>query len=432
MKRRALLLVAAAILAVIGTAPALQGQSPASPIVILVSIDGWRWDYIDRTNVPNIRALAARGVRSQGLIPSFPSVTFPNHYTLVTGLVPDHHGIVANAMFDRSIGPEKFTMSSATAKNPAWWGGEPVWQTVIRHGGKSAAMFWPGSEAIKPTYWRAFDDNVSNMDRVAQVLDWLRLPEADRPSFNTLYFSEIDHVGHDFGPDSPQLLAAAEHIDAAIGQLVWGIEDLGLAERTSIVLVSDHGMAATSPDRVIYLDDYLRNDEIEVVDWSPNVEINPSTTTSADVIYRKLANKHPALAVYKRADLPKWLNYGTNKRIPAVVGIAELGWTITTHAAAEARLKSGRSFTGGAHGYDPRYRELHGLFIAAGPGLRQGVIVPEFRNVHVYNFLCKLLGLTPAPNDGDFAEVERFWRGTYPFSTGFQQVGDRSLGHAWR
>ncbi|TAK15427.1 MAG: alkaline phosphatase family protein [Acidobacteria bacterium] len=418
MKRRALLLVAIAILAIL---PGRAAQAPA-PIVILVSIDGWRWDYIDKTNAPNIKALAARGVRSQGLIPSFPSVTFPNHYTLVTGLVPDHHGIIANAMVDRSIGTEKFTMSSDTAKNPAWWGGEPIWQTVIRNGGKSAAMFWPGSEAIKPTYWRAFDDDVPNMDRVAQVLEWLRLPEADRPSFSTLYFSEIDHVGHDFGPDAPELLTAAEHVDAAIGQLVWGIEDLGLAERTSIVLVSDHGMAATSSDRVIYLDDYLQNDEIEVVDWSPNIEINPATTSSADAIYQKLANKHPALAVYRRADLPKWLNYGTNKRIPAVIGIAELGWTITTHAAAKARLESGRSFTGGGHGYDPRYRELHGLFIAAGPGLRRGVIVPEFRNVHVYNVLCKLLGLAPAPNDGDLSEVASLW-GRTPFPQVFNRWG---------
>lgn len=407
MKRRVLLFVAIALFAILP----VRAVPSDKPIVILVSLDGWRWDYIDRANVPNLKALAARGVRSQGLIPSFPSVTFPNHYTLVTGLLPDHHGIVANAMFDRTIGPDKFTMSSETAKNPTWWGGEPIWQTVIRNGGKSAAMFWPGSEAIKPTYWRPFDDNVSNEDRVTQVLEWMKLPEDGRPSFNTLYFSETDHAGHDFGPDSPQLLAAAAHVDQAIGQLLRGVDALGLTARTTFVIVSDHGMASTSDERVIYVDDYLKADEIEVVEWSPNVEINPANAASAESIYQKLHDRHPALAVYRRADLPKWLNYGTNRRIPAVVGIAELGWTITTHTAAEKRLNEGRTFIGGAHGYDPRYRELHGLFIAAGPGLRKGLIVPEFRNIHVYDFLCDLLHLAPAPNDGDFSEVSDFFAG---------------------
>lgn len=399
MKRRAFLLVWIAFFAV------LPARAASPSIVILISLDGWRWDYFDRADIPNLKALAAKGVRSQGLIPSFPSVTFPNHYTLVTGLVPDHHGIVANAMYDRTIGPDKFTMSSETAKDPAWWGGEPIWQTVIRNGGKSAAMFWPGSEAIKPTYWRAFDDDVSNEDRVTQVLDWLRLPEDQRPSFNTLYFSEVDHAGHDFGPDSPELLQAARHVDQAIGQLVRGVDALGLTARTSVVVVSDHGMVPLSTERIIYLDDYLQPDEIEVVEWSPNVEINPRTTTSADVIYQKLHNKHPALAVYRRAELPKWLNFGTNRRISAVVGIAELGWVVTTHTAEEERIADGRKFKGGAHGYDPRYRELHGLFIASGPALRRGVTVPEFKNIHVYNFLCRLLNIRPAPNDGDFSEV---------------------------
>jgi predicted AlkP superfamily pyrophosphatase or phosphodiesterase len=417
MKRRVLLLAWIACVAILplraaGLSFALEGQlapAPATPIVILVSCDGWRWDYIDRADVPNLKALAARGVRSEGLIPSFPSVTFPNHYTLVTGLLPDHHGIISNAMIDRSISAEKFTMSAETAKNPAWWGGEPVWQTVIRNGGKSAAMFWPGSEAIKPTYWRPFDDKVSNEDRVKQVLEWLKLPEAERPSFNTLYFSETDHAGHDFGPESKEILQAAWHVDEAIGQLIDGVQALGLMSRTTFVIVSDHGMAQTSPDRIIYLDDYLSPEEIEVVDWTPNVEINPSSASSAESIYQKLHGKHPALAVYRREELPKWLNYGTNKRIPAVVGIAELGWTITTHKAREKNIADGKRFNFGAHGYDPRYRELHGLFIAAGPEIRQGLIVPEFRNIHVYDFLCRVLHLKPAPNDGDFSEVSNLF-----------------------
>ena len=400
-----------AALALLALCAVLLLRAPVAPkpILILVSIDGWRWDYIDRADVPNLKALAARGVRSQGLIPSFPSVTFPNHYTIVTGLVPDHHGIISNAMFDRTIGPDKFTMASATAKDPRWWGGEPIWTTAITQGQKSAAMFWPGSEAVKPTYWRAFDDNVSNADRVTQVLDWMKLPEAGRPTFSTLYFSDVDHAGHTSGPDSPELLAAAAHVDQAMGLLFRGIDALGLADRTTYVVVSDHGMAATSGDRLIFLDDYLNPGEIEIVDWTPNLAINPRGNTPPDELYRKLVNKHPALAVYTREQLPKGLQYGTNARIPAVIGIADLGWTITTHAADDIRMKAGRTFSGGAHGYDPRYREMHGLFIAAGARIRRGVVVPEFQNIHIYNFMCDLLHLTPAANDGDFSQVSSFF-----------------------
>lgn len=408
MTKRLASLAALALLALVAVL-LFRGPVAPKPIVILVSIDGWRWDYLDRADAPNLKALAARGVRSQGLVPSFPSVTFPNHYTIVTGLVPDHHGIIANAMFDRTIGPDKFTMSSATAKDPRWWGGEPIWITAITQGQKSAAMFWPGSEAVKPTYWRPFDDNVSNADRVTQVLEWMKLPEADRPTFSTLYFSEVDHAGHVSGPDSPELLAAAAHVDQAIGLLLRGMEGLGLADGTTYVVVSDHGMAPTSDTRLIFLDDYISPDAIEVVEWTPNLAVNSKGNASSDTVYRALVNRHPALAVYTREHLPKWLQYGTNPRIPAVVGIADLGWTVTTHAAADKRLKDGRGFGGGAHGYDPRYRELHGLFIAAGPRIRHGVVVPEFQNIHVYNFMCELLHLTPAANDGDVSQVSGFF-----------------------
>jgi predicted AlkP superfamily pyrophosphatase or phosphodiesterase len=402
MTRRLAVLAAAIAVWVVSLA------AQASPILILISFDGWRWDYTDRANVPNLKALAARGVRSDGLIPSFPTVTFPNHYTIVTGLLPDHHGIVGNGMFDRTIGPDKFTMSSATARDPRWWGGEPIWMTAMKQGRKSAAMFWPGSEAIKPTYWRVFDDRLSNDDRVKQVLDWLKLPEGVRPSFSTLYFSEVDHAGHADGPDSPEVLVAANHLDQALGKLLAGVDALGLTARTTFVVVSDHGMTQTSRDRLIYLDDYVDPSDIEIVEWSPNVAINlkqPGSPAAVEALYRRLFRKHPALHVYKKENLPAWLQYGTHPRVPAIIGIAEKGWTITTHT--QAILRRLRGF-GGAHGYDPRNRDLHGLFVAAGPRVRRGHLAPPFQNIHIYEFMCELLGLKPARNDGDPAQTSAF------------------------
>jgi predicted AlkP superfamily pyrophosphatase or phosphodiesterase len=248
-RRTLAIVVAVALLgAAFGTGSA-QSAPNRAPILVLVSFDGWRWDYTDRLPATNLRALASRGVRARALIPSFPVLTFPNHYTIVTGLYPEHHGVVGNTMIDRTI-PERFTQSSETGKEAHWWGGEPVWVTAIRQGLRAFTMFWPGTEApiagVRPSEWRPYDKTVPNAERVTQALTWLALSDAERPSFVSLYFEEVDTAGHEFGIGSRELTAAARHLDQALGQLVAGIRRLGLADRTTIVVVSDHGMTRLS------------------------------------------------------------------------------------------------------------------------------------------------------------------------------------------
>jgi predicted AlkP superfamily pyrophosphatase or phosphodiesterase len=385
------------------------GAQERAGIVVLVSFDGWRWDYLARAQAPNLQALASRGVRAEALVPVFPTKTFPNHYTIVTGLFPENHGIVSNVIADPDF-PARFTMSSPTARDSRWWGGEPIWVTAIRQQRRAAAMFWPGSEAViggvRPTHWRPFDDGVPNAERVRQVLEWLALPEATRPTFITLYFSDVDHAGHRHGPDSPEVLEAARRVDDALGQLVSGIRRANLLDRTTFVVVSDHGMSQLAKDRVIFLDDYLNLSTVDVVEWSPNLGLLPRSAT-VDQIYRALKDKHPALTVYKREDMPLPLHYRRSSRIPPIVGLADDGWTITSRARHLLGSAAGLS-DGGAHGYDPRHKSMHGLFLAAGPGVRDGMVVPPFENVHIYNFLCELLGLTPAENDGDPEVTRRF------------------------
>jgi predicted AlkP superfamily pyrophosphatase or phosphodiesterase len=392
-----LVLLALALSVVAGGA-----QESRSPIVVLISFDGFRWDYISRAKVPNLQALASRGTRAEGLIPVFPSKTFPNHYTIVTGLYPESHGIVSNVIADPDF-PQRFSMASATAREARWWGGEPLWVTAIGQNQSAASMFWPGSEApihgIRPTYWRPFDDGVPNAARVKQVLDWLALPPHQQPSFITLYFSEVDDAGHRHGPDSPQVLEAASHLDASLGQLVSGVRTLNLLDRTTFVVVSDHGMSQLSNDRIIFLDDYLDLSSVDIIEWTPNLSLAPRSG-SVEAIYRALKDKHRALAVYKREEMPAHLHYRNNNRIPPIIGLAEDGWTVTSHARHLALSVAGGN-EGGAHGYDPTLKSMHGLFAAAGPRIREGVVVPEFENVHIYNFLCGILGLTPAKNDGD-------------------------------
>jgi predicted AlkP superfamily pyrophosphatase or phosphodiesterase len=406
VKRLVLAVVALVLAVVVGSA-----QTAAGPIVVLISFDGWRWDYIDRAEVPHLRALASRGVRADGLIPSFPSKTFPNHYTLVTGLYPERHGIVSNVIVDPGF-PERFTMASQTAKTARWWGGEPLWNTAMLQGRRAASMFWPGSEApiggLRPTYWRPYNEAMPNAARIAQVLEWLALPADRQPAFITLYFSDVDSAGHAHGPDSADVSQAAVRLDRMLGELISGAGRLNLLDRLNVVVVSDHGMSQLSDRRIIYLEDYLDLSTVDVTEWSPVLALVPRAG-SVERIYAALRGKHPSLAIYKREETPAHLHYRNNQRIPPILGLADDGWTITTRPVAFATRVAGRA-NGGAHGYDPTLQSMHGLFIAAGPRIREGVRAPAFENIHVYDFLCALLELKPAPNDGDPRVTEGFLR----------------------
>ncbi len=387
---------------------------PGRAILVLISIDGFRWDYLQRFAPPALTRLAGDGVHAEALVPLFPSKTFPNHYAVVTGLTSAHHGIISNNMSAPDI-PGRFSMSNREVlADSRWWGGEPIWNTAERQGRIAAAMFWPGSETViggrQATYWMPYDDGMPHARRVEQVLEWLRLPDGRRPSFVTLYFSEVDSAGHREGPDSPAVRDAVLDVDRAIGSLMDGVQAAGLSDRVHYVVVSDHGMAAVQPDHVIVLDDYLDPATVDVIDWTPLLALSPKDG-NVDAVYEALAERHPALSVYKNADIPA--RYGAlagHPRLPAVVGIADEGWYITSRRE-QARWASGAAAPpGGEHGYAAQVKSMHGLFIAAGPRLRQGMIVPPFENLHVYELMCAVLGLEPADNDGDPAVTRAFLR----------------------
>jgi predicted AlkP superfamily pyrophosphatase or phosphodiesterase len=371
----------------------------ADRIVLLVSLDGFRADYINRPGAVRLRQLAASGVRAERMVPAFPSKTFPNHYTIVTGLHPEHHGIIANTMFDAAIGRTFTITDTAVTHDPRWWGGEPLWNTVERQGKKSASFFWVGSD-VKingrlPTWYRAYDGRVPNRTRVRTVLEWLSQPAGTGPSFVSTYFSDVDDAGHAFGPSAPQTDSAIARVDSLVGALVDGITTLGLIGIVNVVVVSDHGMAPLAADRVIYLDDYVNLSRMTVVDLSPVGALVPAAGYEAEA-YRRLKGAHPRLQVYRKGELPARLHFNSHARITPLVTIADEGWTLTTRAAV-ARLGPPR---GGAHGFDNLLPSMGALFVAAGPDFRTGAVVPPFQNIHVYSLLAKLLGVTPAPNDG--------------------------------
>jgi hypothetical protein len=381
------------------------------PIVVLVALDGWRWDYLDREPAPALRELAGRGVRAESLLPVFPTLTFPNHYTIVTGLRPARHGIISNTMLDSGI-PGRFTLSDThVTGNPAWWSGEPIWHTVTRQGLKSATMFWPGSDVPiggrYPSYWRRFVDELPARERTAQAIDWLRLPDPERPSLLTVYYSNLDTAGHDFGPDAPEVAAAVAVVDAELARLIDAVHEIGLDGRVHWLIVSDHGMAALSAERQIVLDDFLDPAALQIVDIGSWLTFNP-IGISVDAAYEALANRHPRLRVYRSEQLPDRYGIGGHPRLAKIVALADEGWMVTTRERLAERAAD-RPW-GGAHGFDPSYRTMHGLLVAAGPRLREGLRVPTVENVHLYALMCEVLGIQPAWNEGDLAVVRTWLR----------------------
>lgn len=378
-----------------------------APMVVLISLDAFRWDYLSRPNAVNLRRLAARGVHAERMVPSFPSLTFPNHYTLVTGMYPDHHGIVSNTMTDARLGG--FRMADSVAVHTeGWWVGEPIWTTAERQGRRSGAFFWPGSEVahdgVWPTRWMHFDDKFPNAARVDSVLTWLTLPGGRALSFIALYYSDVDHAGHDFGPAAPQVDSAIARVDSMIGKLVDGLAARGLSDRVNVVVVSDHGMMETPADHVIFLDDYISLSDVDIVEAAEIGQIVPKPGKLDDV-YAKLHGANPHLAVYRKADIPTRFHYGTNARITPLLLMADLGWQMTTHARFETRKPKP-----GAHGFDNQAQQMGASFIAAGPAFRVGYTAPPFQNVHVYDLLCQILGIKPAPNDGSLDSTRAMLR----------------------
>lgn len=365
------------------------------PVTVLISIDGFRPDYLDRGITPRLSKLKAEGVFAP-MRPSFPTVTFPNHLTLVTGLRPDHHGIVGNAMIDPARPGQMFSISDPKQSlDPFWWSGaEPIWITAEKQGIRTATAFWPGSEVLnhdaRPQDWLRFDQNISNVQRVNTVIDWLRRPEAIRPRLITLYFDTVDHMGHSFGVSSPEVNKAIAEVDGRIGDLVDGLAGLGLT--ANIVIVSDHGMADRNAARTIQLDTLIDRASYIAVETGPYAAIEPAAGTDnrvADALLRP----HDHMTCQRKEDLPKRLHYGQNARVAAIICLAEPGWTILS-GVPQYEVK------GGNHGWDNAMPEMNALFLATGPAMAQGKVLPVFDNVDVYDLLAKLAGIAPLANDG--------------------------------
>lgn len=408
-------LLAAAALTLAGcAAQAPQIPAPAAaqptesrqPVTVLVSIDGFREDYLRRGVTPTLSQLAASGVTAV-MHPSFPTKTFPNHWTLVTGLRPDRHGIVGNRMES----PERKAPFTMATDDPWWWNGAtPIWVDAEKADLRTAIMFWPGAnvaigelqgdggqkqvQGTRPSDWMQYHQAITDVQRVNTVLDWLRRPPEIRPKFVTVYFDEVDTAGHEFGPDGAQTTQAVARVDGAVGALLAGLK--GLGQPANLVIVADHGMAATSSERTIALDALVDPKLYHLVETGTFASLVPAPGTQAQVEKALLA-PHEHMQCWRKADIPARFHYGSNPRIPPILCLAEPGWLVLPSAPRKPAV-------GGNHGYDNMAPEMNSLFIANGPAFASGRVLPDFENIEVYPLLRQLMGLPAATGvDGDGA-----------------------------
>jgi len=405
------------------------------PYLILISLDGFKAEYLDRLELPHLRRLAARGARAKAMVPVFPSNTFPNHYSLVTGLHPQRHGIVNNRFYDPKRKATYVYTDNATVVDGSWYGGEPIWVTAESQGMVAASYFWPGSEAeilgVRPTRYTQYSSDVTNEARVTAVISWLQEPADRRPHLITLYFSEIDSASHSLPLEAPEVTKAVQTVDGAIGELMAGIDALAIRDQVYVVIASDHGMVNTSTAQTVRLDSVLDAQDVAsiVAGFSgPVASLHISGGADRARAIRDRINARVARGTaYLRRELPERFNYRDNPRSGDVIIIMDEGWTMSTPRAAAqppsapaAAAKSAPQ-TGtppaaeraprerwGSHGWDNAFPSMRALFLVAGPGIREGVIVEEVRNVDVYPLMAELLQLRTATGiDGEAGRIKK-------------------------
>jgi len=381
--------------------------NPREQYVVMLSMDGWRWDYAQRVPTPNLDRIAKQGVKASYVIPVFPTKTFPNHYSMATGLYPGNHGIVANNFFCPDLNLTFRLGDRTTVENPVFYGGEPIWVTAEEQGLITASYFWVGSEApvqgIQPTYWKRFDNTVPLSAQIDTVIYWLNLPVEKRPRLITFYSHQPDSHGHDYGPDAPEVDAMLVKLDSLVGVLIDKISQLPIANQINLIVTSDHGMTQLNADRYVDLSKYVQRNWFERSHGSNPLFLLKPHAGMLDSVYQILS-RIDNISVFRRGEVPARFNYGGNPRTLDLVVLADSTWSVGWGAPREGFSNEG------AHGWDNAKKDMHTIFYAMGPAFRQNHLHQPIKVVDLYPLIARILRLGPAPVDGQFRRVRRMLR----------------------
>ena len=365
-------------------------EQTTKPYLILISADGFRYDYADKYNAVNLKRLRATGVEAKSMKPSYPSVTFPNHYTVATGLYPSHHGLVYNQFYDRQR-KETYNMSDRKAvEDGSWYGGTPIWVLAEQKGMVTASYHFVGTESpiqgIYPTYWYKFNDKTDIDFRIQKVVDWLKLPDSIRPHLICFYMSNADHEGHMYGPDSKQTAEAVQFIDAAIGRMVEKVGALGLP--VNYIFLADHGMANVDTVTRINIASMIDTSKFILRGGSTSLHLYAKNADDIQPTYELLKKQEENFRVFLKKDIPSAWHFNTSEdRFNRIGDI----FVCPVYPKVLSSWKG--SISPGAHGFDPALKQMHATFYAWGPNIKSGKKIKTFENVNVYPLMCAILGL---------------------------------------
>ena len=371
------------------------------PYLVMVSLDGFRWDYTQFAYTPVLDSLAKTGVMAEALIPSFPTKTFPNHYTIATGLYPDHHGIVLNGFYAEDLKMDYNKGDKSSVGDSRFYSGEPIWTTAELQNVKSATLFWVGSEAesngIRPTLWEKYNHNLPFEARIDSIYTWLSLPKTQRPHLVMWYYHESDAIGHGKGPRSKELIAEIEKLDTYLGDFFTKMRTLPYYNQLNFIVTSDHGMGQLSIDKQVILDEIIDTADLAYFDgWNPIWNLKVKDGKLNEVYANLKKNKH--VQTWHNDSIPKRLHYGSNPRTYDITVVAKPYWSIFWS------WKIGNSL--GAHGYDNSFKDMYTIFYAAGPAFKKNYIAPQFENINIYPLIAEIMKIKPAQTDGDLKNVE--------------------------
>jgi alkaline phosphatase D len=372
------------------------------PYLVVLSLDGFRWDYQDKAPTPWLDSISKFGVRAEGLQPAFPSKTFPNHYTIATGLYPGNHGLVSNSFYAPDLKSYYSIRDRSKVEDGRFYKGEPIWVTAEAQKVKTGSYFWVGSEAtIKgyaPTYWKIYDHYFPYIQRVDSVIDWLSKPYGERPNLVMWYLAESDDIGHRNGPDSPEIVATIQMLDSVIGNFLIKAQTLGIRDSLNFIIVSDHGMGAIDTVHSVYLTDVVKNQWIDTTfGGNPFMLIQPVEGFADSVVHA--FDKVEGVSIWKKEDIPERFHLKQSERLTDLVMVADSGWSIGYKA-------NKKKYGGGTHGYDNLNRDMYGIFYGVGPQFKSGYKAGVLYNTDIYDLMAHILEITPASNDGDFKRIE--------------------------
>ena len=382
-------------------------SAQSQPYVLLVSFDGFRWDYLNRDITPNLDKVIANGVRASSLRPVFPSKTFPNHLSIITGMYAENHGIIFNYFEDIETGNIYKLSDTSAVRNPDWYNGEAFWTTAERNNITTASYFWPGSELNdknrRPTYFKNYNHNQPYTERIDGVMEWLQLPQSERPHFITLYFHDTDSYGHEFGPNSPEINRSIQRLDTLVGYLDSELAKIGMSDSLNIIFVSDHGMTEISETKTINVETILTGLDYKLGGSKPLAMIEPSST-DYDSVFAKLEKNQQHFKLYTKENMPEYYHFNKNTNIFSLLLVADLGWSIVDNKQI---LNMSKYASKGNHGYDNNDLDLHAVFVASGPNFKRGYKTGSLWNIDIYPLLCKIFNIPPNKNiDGKLERIE--------------------------